>query len=56
MTLQAQYYIDRTRLVKNELRNLKLEIRKREEDKMYVEYLEGILDAATRCLDIITND
>lgn len=56
MNIQANYYIDRTRLIKNEIRNLKLEIRKHEEDEAYKEYCEGILDAACRCLDIITND
>jgi hypothetical protein len=55
-TLEAQYYIDRTRLIKNELNNLKLEIRKREDDKDYVEYLEGVIESAKRVLDIITND
>jgi hypothetical protein len=55
-TLQANYYIDRTRLIKNELNNLKLDIRKIEDDKMYVEYLEGIIESAKRVLDIITND
>jgi hypothetical protein len=55
-TLQAQYYIDRTRLIKKELNSLKLEIRKHEDDKMYVEYLEGIIESAKRILDIITND
>lgn len=55
-TLQAQYYIDRTRLIKNELNKLKYEIRKHEDDEMYVEYLEGIIESAKRVLDIITND
>jgi hypothetical protein len=54
--LQDNYYINRTRLIKNELNNLKLEIRKIEDDKMYVEYLEGIIESAKRVLDIIASD
>ena len=55
-TLEAQYYIDRTRLIQNKLQELKLDIRKREIDKEYVEYLEGVIESAKRVLSIITDE
>ena len=55
-TLEAQYYIDRTRLIQNKLQELKLDIRKMETDKEYAEYLEGVIESAKRVLSIITND
>jgi len=55
-TLQAQYYIDSARLINNELNNLKIEIRKSEDDKDYVAYLEGVIESAKRVLSIIIED
>lgn len=54
--MQAQYYIDSARLINNELNNLKIEIRKSEDDKDYVAYLEGVIESAKRVLSIIIED
>jgi hypothetical protein len=54
--MTAPFYIEKTKHIQSKLQELKLEIRKYEEDKMYAEYLEGVIESAKRVLNIITND